>query len=364
MKTIIIFPYGRSGSDLLQSLFDNHEEISQFPGIFFWPKFFKKIQFEMSLQKIADSFIRDHKFSFDSRLNRIERHEQLGERKDSFYTVNEELFKKNFLSLFTDLKNKKRDIFINLHLAYSLSCGENINKKKIIVINLHLLEYYRDFEDINHEIILTIRNPIAVLSSSAKGWLNYKSGKHTSPWQCYYFIRRVFEIFKELLEKKNSFHVVKLESLHLHTEKTLKNLSKVIGIEYNEKLLISSYHGKKWWGDSLSKEYLDGLNPHFKNNINFNYFFKKDLILINHFLNKIFLNFDYKKEEFKENIFLIPFLKLLPLKIELLFFIQQLKSFNLKNSILFFYYWFKRVKLMKKDLYKDLSIPKDVTKLR
>ena len=134
-------------------------------------------------------------------------------------------------------------------------------------------------------------------------------------------------------------------------------------IEYNEKLLISSYHGKKWWGDSLSKKYLDGLNPHFKNNIDFNYFFKKDLILINHFLNKIFINFDYKKEELKENIFLIPFLKRLPLKIELLFLTQQLKSFNIKNLFLFFYYWFKRINLMKKDLYKDLSIPKDVNKL-
>ena len=61
MKTIIIFPYGRSGSDLLQSLFDSHEEISQFPGVFFWPKFFEKIQFESNLQIIADSFIRDHK---------------------------------------------------------------------------------------------------------------------------------------------------------------------------------------------------------------------------------------------------------------------------------------------------------------
>ena len=72
MKTIIIFPYGRSGSDLLQSLFDNHEEISQFPGVFFWPKFFKKIQFESNLQIIVDSFIRDHKLFFDSRLNEIQ----------------------------------------------------------------------------------------------------------------------------------------------------------------------------------------------------------------------------------------------------------------------------------------------------
>ena len=42
MKVIIIMPYGRSGVDLLQSLFDNHEEISQFPGFFAWSDFLKK----------------------------------------------------------------------------------------------------------------------------------------------------------------------------------------------------------------------------------------------------------------------------------------------------------------------------------
>jgi hypothetical protein len=363
MKAIIIFPYGRSGSDLLQSLFDNHKEISQFPGVFFWTKFYQKIRFENNIQRIADIFVNDYKIFFDSRLNKIERHEQLGEKKNSFYQVNNELFKNNFIALFKDKILNKKNIFFNLHLAYSLSCGESIEKKKIIVINLHHLELYKDFEDINHEVILTIRNPMAALSSSAKGWFGYKSGKHTSPWQCYYFINRVFRIFKILIEKKISFHVVKLESLHLESQKTLKNLSKTIGINYDQSLLRSSYHGKKWWGDSLSIKYLDGLNPYFKNNIDYNYFYKKDIILIKHYLHIIFINFDYEKEELRKNIYLINLIKLLPLKIELLFLKKEIKSFNLKNIILFFFYWFKRVKIMKEDVYKDLNLPKDVTKL-
>ena len=44
MKVIIIRPYGRSGVDLLQSLFDKHEEVSQFPGFFAWSDFLEKIE--------------------------------------------------------------------------------------------------------------------------------------------------------------------------------------------------------------------------------------------------------------------------------------------------------------------------------
>tara|TARA_Y100000768_G_scaffold363102_1_gene322439 strand:- start:1200 stop:2297 length:1098 start_codon:yes stop_codon:yes gene_type:complete len=365
MKLIVILLYGRSGSDLLQSLFDNHSEISQFPGTFLWPNFYRKIQNEKNLQRIAEIFTEDYKIFFDSRLNKMERHDQLGEKKDSFFLVDQEKFKSNFVNLFDGKDINKKNIFINLHLAYSLSCNEDIYKKKIIVLNLHLLELYTDLEDIEHEIILTIRNPIAALSSSAKHWLEYMSGKLTSPWQCYYLINRTFKIFQTLLEKKVILHVIKLESLHLESDKTLKNLSKIIGISFDQSLLNSSYHGKKWWGDALSKKYLDGLNPNFKNNIDFSFFYKKDLILINYYLYDIFKNFNYlekEKREISRNFALAPLVKLLPLKIELLFLKIQLKNFNIKNIILFFYYWFKRVIIMRKNT-NNLNLPKDVTSL-
>ena len=81
MKLIVILLYGRSGSDLLQSLFDNHSEISQFPELFLWPNFYQKIQKEKNLKKIAETFTEDYKIFFDSRLNKMERHDQLGEKR-------------------------------------------------------------------------------------------------------------------------------------------------------------------------------------------------------------------------------------------------------------------------------------------
>ena len=364
MKVVVIFPYGRSGSDLLQSLFDNHKEISQFPGAFLWPKFYTKIQSEKNLQKIAELFIEDYKFCLDSRLNKIERHDQLGEKKNSFFLVKEDLFKTNFINLFKEKEIGKKNIFINLHLAYSLTSGEKIGEKKIIVLNLHLIELYKDLEDLDHEIILTLRNPLAALSSSAKHWLGYNSGKLTSPWQCFYFINRTLNIFKILIKKQRLLHVVKLESLHLESHKTLNNLSKAIGISYDQSLLISSYHGKKWWGDSLSNKYLDGLNPNFKNKIDNTFFYKKDLIIINYYLNNIFEKYNYlEKGEMLRTTKFISLMKFFPLKIELLFLKVQLKSFNIKNIILFFYYWLKRVVIMSKKINEDLKLPTDITNI-
>ena len=42
MKFVIIITGGRSGSDFLQSLFDGHPQIMQFPGIFKFTKLFAK----------------------------------------------------------------------------------------------------------------------------------------------------------------------------------------------------------------------------------------------------------------------------------------------------------------------------------
>ena len=176
----------------------------------------------------------------------------------------------------------------------------------------------------------------------------------------YYLINRVFKLLKYFIETKKIFYVVKLENLHLQSVKTLKNLSKILEIDYQDSLLISSYHKKNWWGDQLSKKYLDGLNPNFKNNIDYNYFFRKDLALINYYLRDIFENYNYEKIQTRK-YYLLPLLKFLPLKIELIFLKTQIKSLNFKNIILFFFYWLKRIRIMKNDLYKNLNLPKDIT---
>ena len=96
MKFCLILTGGRSGSDLLQSLFDGHDDIIQFPGIIKFKKPFINIFNLKNDYQIAEKFIKFYPKFFDSRLNEIERHNLLGENKNEFYLIDKKEFIKNF----------------------------------------------------------------------------------------------------------------------------------------------------------------------------------------------------------------------------------------------------------------------------
>ena len=101
MKFVIILTGGRSGSDLLQSLFDGHPQILQFPGIFGtgegFIKRFDDILYEKDPKKISHMFCDLNPHFFNSRIQNDERHHMLGKNKKSFYKVNTRIFEKNFI---------------------------------------------------------------------------------------------------------------------------------------------------------------------------------------------------------------------------------------------------------------------------
>ena len=57
MKFILLLGGGRSGIDLLQSLFDQHHEVSQFPGIFLWGEFYESIKIDIFLVRSLTYFL-------------------------------------------------------------------------------------------------------------------------------------------------------------------------------------------------------------------------------------------------------------------------------------------------------------------
>ena len=87
MKFCLILTSGRSGSDLLQSLFDGHDEIIQFPGIIKFNRSLINV-FDLEIDhQIAEKFIILYPHIFDSRLSEKERHDQLGENKNDYYII-------------------------------------------------------------------------------------------------------------------------------------------------------------------------------------------------------------------------------------------------------------------------------------
>ena len=65
--------------------------------------------------------------------------------KNEYFTVKKNLFIKNFVELCKN-PDDNYGIFVNLHLAYSAACGENIKSKKIIILNVHNIEHLKNLK--------------------------------------------------------------------------------------------------------------------------------------------------------------------------------------------------------------------------
>ena len=205
MKIVVLLAaMTRGGIDLFQSLLDNHSEILQLPGKFYIDEFLKKIKNKKVNSEIAQEFINCYQEYFDSRLNIVERHNFLGQNKDEFYFIDKDKFIKKFDELSKNKKLNKKEIIINLHLAYSSASEESIDKKKLIILQIHHLFRIKSIEDLDFDIACTIRDPIASHSSYVKN-LSKFNNKFINPWQYYYHMERNFshliELFK--LKKKN-----------------------------------------------------------------------------------------------------------------------------------------------------------------
>jgi hypothetical protein len=362
MKIVLLFTGGRSGSDLLQSLLDGHTEVAQFPGVLHFTKNLLKI-FELKDPKIiAKKFIYNNKLYFDSRLNKRERHDKLGKKRNEFYIVNKNLFIKNFIKIFKRSKKKNLDILICLHKAYMLSRKIRTNKFKIIFLHLHLFENFRNYLKVlevykDTKMLITYRDPLVSLCSTVKNWSIYGQGKYMTPRNLYSNYQFHFNIFNNLQNYKKKIRVVKLEKIHSKSKKTLKKLCKFIDIKYSKILLESTYLNKKWWGDSISNKKLDGLNSNFKNKFDKNIFHDDDIEYIESKIINILQKYNYpmrSKKKFKINKFYFRLFKL-----EKIFYKITFKKLKLKTKFSIILFYLKRLYLFRKKFLKE-NLPYEI----
>ena len=349
MKIFCLLGTGRSGVDFLQTLFDQHPEISNLPGVFYYQEFWHQLK-KKNKNQIVKEFIKNHKRFFDSKTYRDERHHQLGKNKNESFIVKKKKFTKYFLKLCKN-PNNKLEVFINLHLAYSAASGENIKKKRIILVNSHQIRHLEGLKDFDYKIILNIRHPICSLNSSINHWLAF-SKKNVDLWWLDYQINRLVNLIDSCVKLRKKIYVVRLDLLHTQNIEYVKKILKVMDIKFNKCLNQSTYHGKLWWGDKLSIKYLNGFNKKFKDKYNKSNFYERDIAYFNHFFSFYYSNYKYKKiksESFKR------LYKFLPIKLELIVWKNLLINFNISQILLIPYYWFKRIKMIKIKNKKQLN---------
>ena len=109
----------------------------------------------------------------------------------------------------------------------------------------------------NSKFIHIIRNPYSNLVSL----IRYK-GKKSYPTlekivstlvQSHYYMYRNERLI-------SNYKIIKYEDLVSDTEETMKSIALFLNIEYNENLVIPTVNGKKWEGNSVTKERFDGVS--------------------------------------------------------------------------------------------------------
>jgi hypothetical protein len=362
MKIVMLFTGGRSGSDFLQSLLDEHKDVAQFPGILHFTNDLLKIFKFKDAQKIAKKFISLNQLFFDSRRNKKERHDKLGKKKNEFYVVNKKLFEKSFINIFNKTKKNNLDILLCLHKAYMFSKGYQKKKFKIVFLHIHLFENFENYLKVlnvykNSKIIITYRDPLVSMCSTVKNWSVYRKGIYMTPRHLFTNYLFHFNIFNDLKKYKHITRVVKLENIHTKSKITLKRLSNFIGIKYSDTLLHSTYFGKKWWGDSISKKYLDGLNSNFNNKFDRNIFTNDELEFIENRIMNILIKYKYPIRSTplsRVGKYYFPILKL-----EKIFYRRTLNNSKLKTKLSIIYFYIKRLILFKEQFTKR-NLPNEI----
>jgi len=363
MKIILLVTGGRGGADFFQGLLDGHTQILQFPGDIHQSH--ENILKVLSLKKpieIANKFISTYPHFFNSKLNKLERHHNLGPRRNKFYKLSKKKFIHFFIKKFKKKKKmSKLDIIINLHVAYDLAKGKNNKKKKVILIHTHIIYFTKRFIEFvglkNITIIHTIRNPLAAINSPVKNWLKYKKGKSFFPNNLYFQLDLAFQGINELAKLNNKIFIIQMEKLHWEHKKVMTNFCKIFKIKYEKCLEKSTYFGLQWWGDQISKRWVSGINKNFKINIDNKIFFERD---INFFENLAYDLIKFYKYDFifKNNI--KNNFNILPMKCEILVWKNTFKHKKIKHILSIPFFYLKRIFFINKYAINIKQLPYSV----
>ena len=357
MKVILLVTGGRGGSDFFQGLLDNHSEILQFPGILNPDKKFSEIFKTVDLKNIPEKFINYVPIFFDSRKNKIERHDRLGRDRNRHYIVDKKKFKFFFLRL-AKSSDSKFDLLKKLHQAYYLSRNKKINSVKILFIHTHTVEYTKKFIKLmnikKYSILHTMRHPLEALNSPIRNWLNYKEGKFFFPKELYFQYDLALNGLSDLVSINKKTYVVLLENLLTNKKIVMKDFCKIFKISFSKKLLNCTYFGMQWWGDEVSGRWISK-SPKNKKNNKEKYFYDRDVdffyTLTEAVIGKYFRK--YKKNHLNKKIFFNCF----PMKSEILVWQNTIKHKKIKDAISIPYFYFKRLFLLNKIFVKNKVLP-------
>ena len=258
LKQYALVACPRSGSDYLQSLIDNHEEILTFNGSFMpYVEFFHKVEKldeNTNLDKFISKFLILYFYKFCTFFDYEEGKHNMGENFSD--SINIDLIKlKEIIVEYLIIEGVSYKNFIMaVYFAYNKLINKNIFNCKSILFHPHNLdeaEYFiKDFKEAS--LLFSIRDSRAGYLSTIENLINYNEYEFDNLKHIAVTIYRC-GIDSDLAIKHKKNHLcVRLEDLP--REDTLRKLSNFLNINFSKTLLTSTFAGYKWNGDKKQKK--------------------------------------------------------------------------------------------------------------
>ena len=297
---------GRTGSIFLHSLLDGHPEITTLPGVylkgFFHPQVWEKLYIDNKNKNWREVLVKNFFTFYDALFDANSLVDvpgkpmsglpgpasgltSLGEDKDTVLKINKKSFSHHMLGYLKDFDYMKRSTFFKLiHLAYDSSIGRNTNPK-LIFFHIHnptfveSAQFIKDFP--SARFLQIIRDPIKALESWCKVYNKEgsfeKNNYHITNSSYHTKFAIVLNYFHNpIIECGRETAVIKLEDLKLNSEKTLKELSSWLQINYNKSMEIPNFQGHYYWGISEINPNIKGFSKESINRELGIFFSKKD----------------------------------------------------------------------------------------
>ena len=343
----------RPGVDFVHSLFDKHPQILTFDGWLLFHEFYNNsisiygtekfivglsdLEVNKTIDKINikdffNEFAWTHLHKFDSRYDTLEKKNELGPEKNEFNLVSIDDFVKYAVYLMDGKKFNRRNTLLAVYAAFALAKGEDLMNKSILLHQAHLAEYVppfaKDFPGL--KVIACVRDPrvyATKINSYGKKLLLSK----TMIIAAHSIFRLTIDGIDQLKNINNiDIRINILEKLHKKPKKVLQNMCDWLEINYHPLMMRSTWNGKDWKGDSLSKNIINIFDEE-------RYILSKknwgkdlsliDKIVIESLMKNEMENYNYKREHYI-NLWLIivPLLIFLPTKHEIKLLCQIIKE--------------------------------------
>lgn len=262
--------WGRSGSTLLQSLFDNHPQVASTPNFYsrqFYLAWAKTLSRLPDNEKI-DGFLRVFSQWWDPGLvDASAGLHRLGFEGSEIAGVDKYLLESLLRSALPSGKCiTRRRLFEVGHLAYALARGQTLSQDNVhILFPIHgetravAAAFLEDFPEA--KFIHTLREPVANIASTIQHLrANNLDASKDSLFAAIAMLfdgqaarrGRSFTLFADRpyfdwLINEDRVRFLPLERLHAEPRAVLSTISRWLGLQWTPVLEVSTWDGRKWW---------------------------------------------------------------------------------------------------------------------